>query len=263
VYPFSPRQTAGIAQAAGPIDAFRVVKVPTCAAEPAVFGSLAVITDAEGLPQDFESKLYKMLGATSHGVGRMLTVSFRSHSGKNRRLSPGNVNDVVIDFDTAGFGDLPSRAQMRATAMATCSLLDTKECAQRVSFKSDTTGAAVEIELDLRSPSAPPTEDDWSSQRAAAVVLVFGLVAICSSYLGYKLLFGGLVNNLPCKWRSSQPTVVAPADAKPGQSEEIDRDEDKKPEIMEDNASTMTPDSFTSGRMEDVALDDSSVADQV
>jgi len=77
-------------------------------------------------------------------MGNVLTASLRPYSGQGRRLSSGVKNEIVIDFDTAGSTDVPTKTQIRDAAFEVCNMLEAKECAQHVSFKSDTTGASVE-----------------------------------------------------------------------------------------------------------------------
>lgn len=107
----------------------------------------------------------------------------------------------------------------------------------------------TEIELEPRSPASPPKEPapDGISQYALASVVGFALALTAS-----------LVAATQCRSRrSEEPANVAP-NAAPNDATEDPEVEEKKCDMVDDNASTVTPDSCASGKMDDdLALDDS------
>merc|ERR1712070_1305182 len=83
-----------------------------------------------------------------------------------------------------GPAGLPSQVQMYNAAKTVCSLLDTKECGQTVTFKSDTTGEFFTMEPGFSgyAPPKQPEETDWwctcETQRYIVGSLVFGSIAV-------------------------------------------------------------------------------------
>ena len=235
-----------------PISSCSGRKVTSCEMDMPVLGSLTVDTDAAEMPNDFTSKLYKKLGTDSYGLGRMLTASFRPYVGKNRRLSSGNKNAIVIDFETSS--TLPTRTQVSDVATAACSLLDTKECAQKVSFKSDTSGDSVVFDMDIAPKN--PGSSDIDIKRLAPVAALIGVTVFITTCFVVALR----------RRRSSQRANMQAADAT--QESSAKPEEGKKADAEDDNASTATPDasdtrSLPSLKADDFALDDSSISDRV
>jgi hypothetical protein len=253
VYGFDPKILAGIMQPEGAVDAFRIIQVPrvheTCEMGTPVFGSLTVATNGDSMPQDFASKLYVNQGRSPFpGLGSLLTASIRPYSGQGRRLSSGVKNEIVIDFDTAGSRDVPTKIQIRDAAFEVCNMLEAKECAQHVSFKSDTTGASVEW-FSEPEPANPAKEQECilCANGLLAPAVIVGSAVVLIVVVATWLLLG-----------RSEKTPIAPSDS----TTFSDRAE-KKMDTGDDNASTATPDSTTSGKLDDLDhLDGNSIAEE-
>merc|ERR1711907_855279 len=135
---------------------------------------------------------------------------------------------------------------MRDAAIEVCRMLDTKNCAQRVFFKSDTTGSSVEMEMAPEEWSRPRVEFEW--------------IAVASLLCG-ALSVGAVVAMRSWKKRSEIANLVAPEVTNSNQETGNVVDE-KKADAADDNASTATPDSVDSGKMDDLRSNGSSSTEQ-
>jgi hypothetical protein len=221
VFPFHPGHNGGIVQEEGAVDAFRVVKMDNCRMGNPVFGSLTVETDAIEMAEDLAAQLVDKI----ENMGDVLTAFF--HPQIKRRLTAGEkaMNHVVIDFDTSKLGTpfKPTDAAVKEATQLVCSLLDTVECGKAASFKLDESGAAKKV--------APANvEGVW------AVVAGLGL-AVLAITAGTAVLAQKCAEaNYP-----EQPKTVF---VTPKEESPEDAVEEKKPQVEDDNVSTVTPTSI-------------------
>lgn len=225
VYPFFPGHLGGVTQQEGPVDAFRVVSVPDCkhaTLDAARFGSLTIDTDAEEMPDDLASQIaYRVTN-----MGDALTAFFHPKIEENRRLSAGakSTNHVVVDFDTSKLGApfAPTEAAVKDATKLICSLLDTVECGQAASFKLDERGDASTM---------------WGKRNVAVdAAALAGLLALAGLALAAARRRFGTARVGGAA--AGPKTVVVAAKESP---ELEDAAEERKPDVEDDNASTVTP----------------------
>jgi hypothetical protein len=229
VFPFHPGNLGGITQEEGAVDAFRLVPVPDCRVEKApVFGSLTVDTDADEMPEDLASQLVDKL----ENMGDALTAFFHPYIEKTRRLS-GDVdeegaevvaepsNHVVVDFDIAKLGSQPTEAAVQEATQLIFSLLDTVECGHAASFKLDESGDAKTVR---------PKGDGR------------GLVWLGAASLGMlALVAAGIASAIIARQSADDTAQPKPVFVTPKEDTTDVIEEEKKPQVEDDNVSTVTP----------------------
>jgi hypothetical protein len=241
VYPFNKGHHGGITQEEGAVDAFRVVRVKECEKDDAVFGALTIDTDAIEIPEDLAAQIFDKLRKS---MGDAQTAFF--HPALGRRLSAGEkaMNHVVVDFDTSALGRpfTPTEAAVKDATELICSMLDTVECGHAASFKLDESGSAKKIKPKSDSEKARDRARETHVWQAVTGIFIFSLVA----------MFGTCVLAQKCaEWnKPEQPTsksvVVTP-------KENAEAEDEKKPQVEDDNVSTVTPASIPDslGSMDD------------
>jgi hypothetical protein len=243
VYPFHPGHFGGVTQKEGAVDAFRVVPVQECKmGENPVFGSITVDTDADEMPEDLAAKLADRVTE----MGDALTAFFHPVIEENRRLSVGEkpTNHVVVDFDLAKLGApyTPTEAAVKEATQLICSMLDTVECGHAASFKLDESG-------DVKKLRPKPSVRGLVPYAVAALIcvsaigLAFGVFVIARKHLGARL-----EAPLP-----AEPKTVFVTPTKDCE----DALDEKKPQVEDDNVSTVTPVSLPDSlpSVEDTAAD--------
>jgi hypothetical protein len=227
VFPFHPGHYGGVTQKEGAVDAFRVVPVQECEMGNPVFGSITVDTDADEMPEDLASQLADRVA----GMGDALTAFFHPLIEENRRLSVGEkpTNHVVVDFDMSKLGApyTPTEAAVKEAAQLICGMLDTVECGHAASFKLDESG-------DVKKLRGKPTLRDLVYIASA---LLIALSAVGIIFIGYILAR----KHCPmCRPEPSARVEPKPVFVTPTKDCE-DAVEEKKPQVEDDNVSTVTP----------------------
>jgi hypothetical protein len=287
---FLPGHPGGITTKGG-IDAFRVVRVSATDTCYPPFGSLSVDTDAITMPPNMTSLFQGV-----EGLGHALTASFRPQAFRARRLKAGEVNQVVIDFDMTEVlapwshfrthwskSDflleklVPDEEQLKMAAKKVCDILDTVECGNVVSFKLEKTAevvshnvthsvvvvndempeAAVAVVTSTTKTADVKDPEEASNTRTMAkgggdlgMQMIPGIVAV----LGLLVVAGATLKVLRTAHQRKQPEAKDVEEA--GREEGVVAKEEKKPEVEDDNASTVTPVSLASSSLEDMPAEE-------
>jgi hypothetical protein len=222
IYPFYTSYKGEILQEEGAVDAFRVVKVSDCEEDPnPLFASIVVESDATELPEDFTVELAKRV----EEFGQALTASLHPSKELGRRLN--DLSTITVDFDMNA-KRAPTK-QVDETVGEICSMLEQTVCRK------------LEIRYDQQQDVYEKT--DWVT-----------IIAVCA----VAILFAGLV----CLRHPLNACVTSrmgqgQAGSRPSTPKSLTvsamPELEEKPEIEDDNVSTVTP----------CSIPDSLVSDEV